>query len=99
MSMTATAVKPQIEHGVEEPHAPDGWVKPRVRVVGEDGNAFAILGRCARAMKNTGATNEQVKEFTRQATAGDYNHLLRTTMEWVEDVGEDPPESDEDGVA
>ena len=53
-----------------------------VRLVGEDGNAFAILGRVRRALKNAGH-QEAANEYMEEATSGDYNHLLRTTMQWV----------------
>jgi hypothetical protein len=54
-----------------------------VQLVGQDGNAFAILGRVQSALKKAGATQEDVKEFQDEATAGDYNALLQTVMRWV----------------
>jgi len=54
-----------------------------VRLVGEDGNAFAIIGRTRRALRLAGVREQQVEEFTRQATSGDYTHLLRTVLDWV----------------
>ncbi len=57
--------------------------KPRVRLVGQDGNAFAILGRVRRALLDAGASEEYVERYTREATSGDYNHLLAVTMEYV----------------
>ena len=57
--------------------------KPRLGLIGEDGNAFAIFGRAKRALR--GADREdQFEEFMEQATAGDYDHLLRVVMEWFE---------------
>jgi hypothetical protein len=55
-----------------------------VQLTGTDGNAFAILGKVARAMRDAGLTNEQVKEFQSEAMSGDYDHLLRTAMRFVE---------------
>jgi len=55
-----------------------------VKLVGEDGNAFAILGNVQRALRKAGATPAQVSEFMQEATAGDYNHLLQTAMAWVD---------------
>ena len=63
--------------------------KPKVKLVGEDGNAFAILGRCARAARAAGWSNERLREFQQEATSGDYNHLLRAVMEHFEDSGEE----------
>lgn len=54
----------------------------RVELVGEDGNAFSILGRCRKAMKAAGFTKDEVDAFTAEAMAGDYNHLLMTIIEW-----------------
>lgn len=53
---------------------------PTVRLVGQDGNAFAVLGACRRAAKEAGWTDERIEEFTTEATSGDYDHLLGTAM-------------------
>jgi hypothetical protein len=55
----------------------------KVKLIGEDGNAFAILGRVMAAMKSAGLSKEVQSEYFTEATAGDYGHLLRTTMKWV----------------
>jgi hypothetical protein len=54
-----------------------------VRLVGEDGNAFAILGRVRTAMRRGGVDEAEVQSFLREATAEDYDHLLATVMAWV----------------
>lgn len=54
--------------------------KPKVRLVGEDGNAYAILGACHRAARKAGWTKAQIDDFTARATAGDYDALLRVVM-------------------
>ena len=56
----------------------------RVKLVGEDGNAFAILGRVRQALRRGGESREFIEAFTKEATSGDYNHLLATVMEVVE---------------
>jgi hypothetical protein len=56
----------------------------RVRLVGEDGNAFAILGRVMRAMRRAGLPPEEVPAFRDEATAGDYDDLLATVLRWVD---------------
>ncbi len=56
----------------------------KVQLVGEDGNAFFILGRVRTALKGGGATETEVKEFMDEATSGDYDHLLQTVMAWVD---------------
>ena len=55
-----------------------------VKLVGEDGNAFAILGRTTRAMREFGVPSDVVDEYVKQATAGDYDNLLRVTCAWVD---------------
>lgn len=55
-----------------------------VQLVGQDGNAFSILGRTVAALRKGGATPEQISEFQTEATSGDYNELLRTVTRWVE---------------
>lgn len=52
-----------------------------IDLVGEDGNAFSIIGRCTRALKRNGL-NDQVETFRKQATSGDYNNVLKTVMIW-----------------
>jgi hypothetical protein len=52
-----------------------------VRLVGEDVNAFFILGKCSRAMKRNGIF-DKYEEFKTEAISGDYDHLLRTVMAW-----------------
>lgn len=54
-----------------------------VQLVGMDGNAFAIVGRVQRALRMAGVPGEEINEFHREATSGDYQHLLRTCMKWV----------------
>lgn len=48
---------------------------------GEDGNAFAILGRVTKIMRRNGLA-DKVDEFTTEATSGDYGNLLRTVVAW-----------------
>lgn len=56
----------------------------KVRLVGADGNAFAILGRTKRALQGAGASPEEIAAFFAEATAGDYDELLGTVLRWVE---------------
>jgi hypothetical protein len=59
------------------------YPKIKVKLVGEDGNAFAILGRTVEALRRGGVAREEQDAYFAEATAGDYGHLLRTTMKWV----------------
>ncbi|MGH2376903.1 MAG: hypothetical protein ACRDGT_00315, partial [Candidatus Limnocylindria bacterium] len=60
------------------------YAAAHVPLVGEDGNAFAILGRTRRALKAAGASRDEIDALTREATAGDHDHLLATVMRWVD---------------
>tara|TARA_R100001530_G_scaffold49309_1_gene36884 strand:- start:1 stop:204 length:204 start_codon:yes stop_codon:yes gene_type:complete len=54
-----------------------------VQLTGEDGNAFAILGAVVKGLKKAGASPVEIDEFQQEAMSGDYNHLLRVCMRWV----------------
>ena len=58
--------------------------KPTVKLVGNDGNAFAILGRVSKALRRAGADKEYVDGYVSKATSGDYDHLLVVSMEYVD---------------
>lgn len=67
----------------------------QIKLAGEDGNAFSILARVARAMRKAGVSNDEITTYNTEATSGDYDNLLRVTMSWVscdtetEDLDED----------
>lgn len=54
-----------------------------VQLTGTDGNAFALLGRVSQGILEAGGEKSDVIDFQDEAMSGDYNHLLRTCMEWV----------------
>jgi len=54
-----------------------------VKLVGTDGNAFALISVVRKALKKAGVSKEEITEFFDEATNDDYNHLLRTCMAWV----------------
>lgn len=58
---------------------------PDVRVVltGGDGNAYAILAACRKAMRKAGI-EDKWEEFHAEATSGEYDHLLQTAMRWFD---------------
>ncbi len=55
-----------------------------VKLVGEDGNAFAILGRVMKALRKAGVPKEERDKFNAEATSGDYDFLLMTVQKWVD---------------
>ena len=58
--------------------------KPTVKLVGEDGNAFSIMGRVKKALMRTRADKEYIDQYLSEATSGDYDHLLVVSMEYVD---------------
>jgi len=62
-----------------EPKYPD----ITVQLTGNDGNAFAIMGAVRKALRRAGVSAEEIAEYVKQSTAGDYDNLLRVAMSWV----------------
>jgi hypothetical protein len=56
----------------------------KVKLIGQDGNAFYILGSVIKALKRAGYDRDFIQQFQDEATSGDYNHLLQTVMEYVD---------------
>ena len=54
-----------------------------VTLVGNDGNAFVILGNVTKEMCRAGIEKEERDAFIAEATAGDYDRLLQTCVKWV----------------
>ena len=55
----------------------------KVQMVGRDGNAFSIIGRVTKALRNARVPLEERKKFQAEATKTDYNNVLQTVMRWV----------------
>jgi hypothetical protein len=55
-----------------------------VKLVGGDGNAFAIIGSVVRAMRAAKLPEDEIKQFRDEAMSGDYDRLLQTCIKWVE---------------
>lgn len=55
----------------------------KVKLVGEDGNAFAIMARVIKALKSAGVSAEEIAQYQQESMSGDYDNLLRTAMRWV----------------
>lgn len=59
-------------------------LKPKCRLVGEDGNAFSIMGRVSAALRNAHVPKEIITEYKTKSMSGDYNNLLRTAVEYID---------------
>lgn len=55
----------------------------KVKLVGEDGNAFAIMGRVIRALKSAGVSAEEIAKYQQESMSGDYDNLIATACRWV----------------
>lgn len=56
----------------------------KVQLSGEDGNAYAILGRVNAALRKHDVPKDERDQFMKEATSGDYDNLLRTCSAWVD---------------
>lgn len=56
--------------------------KPKLKIIGEDGNAFNILGKATAAARRAKWSKDKITEYQEQAMSGDYNHLLAVTSEY-----------------
>lgn len=54
-----------------------------VQLSGVNGNAFVILGIVKRALRDAGVPLAEQNLYLDEATSGDDDHLLRTTVQWV----------------
>jgi hypothetical protein len=66
---------------------------PDFKLVGEDGNAFSIMGRFSRAARRAGWTKEDIDAVLDDAKSGDYDHLLTVFMPY-EDYGDEDDDPD-----
>ena len=58
--------------------------KPVLKLVGQDGNAFMILGKALKTARQAGWTEDEVQRFQKEATSGNYDNLLVTCMKYFE---------------
>ncbi len=57
--------------------------KPVVKLIGNNGNAFSIMGQVQRALKKSGADREYIDQYLSEAMSGNYDHMLAVSMEYV----------------
>lgn len=58
--------------------------KPAVKLIGQNGNAFMIIGLCQRAARKAGWTNERWLKVRAEMQSGDYDNVLATAMRYFE---------------
>ena len=59
------------------------YPQAEVNLSGEDGNGFVIVARTRRALRRARVSDAEIDAYSKEATDGDYDHLLGTTMRWV----------------
>jgi murein L,D-transpeptidase YafK len=53
-----------------------------VRLSGQNGNAFMIVGVCIKAARQAGLPKSEIDAFVKEATNASYDDLLQTVMRW-----------------
>ena len=67
-----------------------------MELVGLDSNAFSIMGAFRSNAKRQGWTKDEIEVVLKEAMSGDYNHLLATIMDNVQDPEDEDEDKDED---
>jgi ERCC4-related helicase len=62
--------------------------KVKMSLAGLDGNAFNLMGQFQRNARRQGIPQEEVKAVLDECRTGDYDHLLQTLMNNIEDPDE-----------
>lgn len=75
--------KPKEPGAITPLHTEVRYPDINVKLVGQDGNAFVLLGLVKQALRRNRVPTEDQDLFIKEATSGDYDHLLRVCMSWV----------------
>ena len=59
----------------------------KYNLVGQDGNAFSLMGYTARALRREGL-GDLVNEMQKKAMSGDYYHLIAVCDDYVQMANE-----------
>lgn len=57
-------------------------------LIGVDGNAFAIMGYVAKAMRREGYSKEDVDTYLEDAKSSDYDHLVYVSAEMIRRINQ-----------
>lgn len=58
--------------------------KPKMRLLGQDGNIFAIIGRASKLLKEAGLQDKAKEMYERVTSSGSYDEALHIVSEYVE---------------
>ena len=59
--------------------------KVKMQLAGLDGNAFALMGAFSRNARRQGWTSDDIDTVLTECRSGDYDHLLCTLMDNIDD--------------
>ena len=65
--------------------------RPKMELLGQDGNIFAILGRASALLKRAGMKDQADEMFQRVTASGSYEQALNIISEYVETELTPPP--------
>lgn len=55
----------------------------KLKLVGEDGNAFSIMARARQLLRRNGRA-DLIEQFTKECTSGNYDNLLATCARYFD---------------
>lgn len=58
--------------------------KPKVKLIGRDGNAFAIIGACQEAARKAGMPADQIKTIIAEMMSSNYDNLLMVATKYFD---------------
>ena len=70
--------------------------KPKMELLGQDGNIFGVLGRASRLLKEAGQQDQADEMFRRVTSSGSYEEALHIISEYVDtelSIHTPPPKS------
>lgn len=59
-------------------------LRPKMQLIGQDGNIFAIMGRASRLLKNAGQSDKAKEMCDRVTASQSYSEALKIVSEYVE---------------
>ena len=58
--------------------------KPKLKLTGENGNVFHVLGLALKVGKAAGWTRKEIDKFMKEAMSDDYDNALQTCMKYFD---------------
>ncbi|MBD3262048.1 MAG: DUF4375 domain-containing protein [Candidatus Altiarchaeales archaeon] len=73
-----------LEMGKEIPEQEPGPKKPKVKLTGTNGNAFAIMAKVSRALRQVGCSHDYIEDYRKEAMSGSYDNLLAVSCRYAD---------------